>query len=313
MKKVLAGKYAVVFLLNLAFLAALLFIPQTVQAADSGGIRYSITVSKFENRSGFAGQWEIGDAWGLVLTDILNQSGRFIVLGEKDMRQEAMNEQDLASSGRTAQGGKAPVTGQMTPAQLLVKGAITHAQETGSSGGGFSIGGVTLGGSNGKAEINVTMYIIDSTTGQVLASTSVVGKSTSSSTSIGYSGAGWSGDYNNFQKSNMGKAIQDAVAQGTQWMIAQLPKVPWRGEVVMNRDGNIYVNRGSREGVKTGQTFIVGQADIIRDPGTGEVLDEVINEIARLQVVTVREKLSICQVISGDPGAIAKGMAIQLP
>ena len=51
----------------------------------SGGLRYSITVSKFENKAGWSGQWDLGDAWGTVLTDLLNQTNRFIVLGEKDM------------------------------------------------------------------------------------------------------------------------------------------------------------------------------------------------------------------------------------
>ncbi len=300
-------------LVCVCLLALLLMIPQTVLAADTGGLRYTITVSKFENRSNWAGQWALGDAWGSVLTDSLNQTGRFIVLGEKDMRQEAMNEQDFAASGRTAQGAKMPVTGQMTPAQLLVKGVIVHAEETGSSGGGISIGGVSLGGSGGKAEINVTMYIVDSTTGMVMASTTVIGKSTSSGLSVGYSGAGWGGSYGNFQKTNMGKAVQDSISQGVQWMITQLPKVPWRGEVVMVRDGNVYINRGSREGVVNGQNFIVGKADILRDPSTGEVLDESVNEVARIQVTSVREKLSICQVVSGDAGAITERMMIQQP
>lgn len=300
-------------LILLAICLLLLNVPQTVSAAESGGLRYSVTVTNFENRSNWAGQWSLGDAWGMVMTDALNQTGRFIVLGEKDMRLEAMAEQDLASSGRTAQGSKTPVTGQLTPAQLLVKGAITHAQETGSSGGGISFGGVSLGGSGGKAEINVSMYLVDSTTGMVLASTSVTGKSTSSGVSIGYSGPGWSGEYGNFQKSNMGKAVQDAIGQGVKWMVAQLPKVPWRGEVIMIKDGTVYVNRGTREGVSTGQTFIVGKADIIRDPGTGEVLDESVNEIARLQVTQTREKMSVCQVISGNADAVTKGMMIQLP
>ncbi|MDF1578507.1 MAG: hypothetical protein P1P81_08725, partial [Desulfobulbales bacterium] len=77
-------------------------------APDAGhnGLRYSITVSKFENRSNWSGQWDLGTAWGAVLTDSLNQSKRFIVLGEKDMRREAMEEQDFAASGRAAGGGK---------------------------------------------------------------------------------------------------------------------------------------------------------------------------------------------------------------
>ena len=301
-----------IWLLCGVFLLAL-WLPQTALAAEPGGLRYTVSVVKFENRAGWRGQWDVGDAWGMVLTDLLNQSGRFIVLGEKDMRMEAMREQDFASSGRTAQGSKTPAAGQMTPAQLLVKGAITHVQETGRSGGGISVGGVTVGGGGGKAEINATMYIVDSTTGMVLASTSVVGKSTSSRTAIHYHGPGWSGGYSNFQKSNIGKAVEDAVAHGVQWMIAQLPKVPWRGEVVMVRDGNIYVNRGAREGVTVGQEFLVGTANVIRDPSTGEVLDESVDEIARLLVTTVKEKLSVCEVIGGDAGAISKGMMIQKP
>lgn len=285
--------------------------PQMASAAATGGLRYSVTVSKFENRAGWSGQWDIGDAWGMVLTDVLHQSGRFIVLGEKDMRIEALQEQDFASSGRTAQGSKTPVTGQMTPAQILVKGAITHVQDTGRSGGGVSVKGVSLGGSSGKAEVNITMYMVDSTTGQVLASTSVVGKSTSSGVGVGYHGAGWSGAYSNFQKSNVGKAIQDAVAQGSQWMIAQLPTIPWSGTVSRIAGDTIYINRGSREGITVGQIFAVGSSDIIRDPDTGEVLDETISEVARIQVISVREKLSLCNVVSGDPGAIAVRMKIQ--
>src|SRR3982751_3446603 len=113
----------------------------------TGGLRYSITGTKFDNKAGWAGQWDIGDAWATVLTDQLNQTGKFIVLGEKDMRSEALGEQDFAASGRTAGGKKAPVTGQMTPAQLLVKGKITHVQDnTSGGGGGISLGGIRVGG-----------------------------------------------------------------------------------------------------------------------------------------------------------------------
>ena len=68
----------------------------------TGGLRYTVSVSKFENRAGYRGQWDIGDGWGIIMTDILNQTGKFIVLAETDMRKEAMAEQDLAASGRTA-------------------------------------------------------------------------------------------------------------------------------------------------------------------------------------------------------------------
>ncbi|MBZ5588404.1 MAG: CsgG/HfaB family protein [Acidobacteriia bacterium] len=283
-------------------------------AAQAGGLRYSITVSKFENRAGWHGQWEIGDAWGTILTDLLNQTGKFIVLGEKDMRQEAMAEQDFAASGRAAGGSKAPVTGQMTPAQLLVKGAITHVQDSTAGGhGGVSVGGFRIGGAGGKGEVNATIYIVDSTTGQVMASKSVTGVSTKKGLDIGYSGAGFGADAGGYQKDNVGKAVTAACKDAVDFMIAQLPKIPWTATVAQVAGGKVYVNRGSREGVSEGQEFVAGEANIVRDPETGEVLDSSVNEVARLQVSQVKEKLSICTVKSGNAGAVRKGMMVKLP
>ena len=105
--------------------------------AEAGNLRYSVMVNKFENKANWTGRWNLGDAWGTVFTDQLVQSGKFIVLGEADMRGAAIAEQDFAASGRAAGGKKAPKMGRMTPAQLLVKGAITHVQETKGAGGGF--------------------------------------------------------------------------------------------------------------------------------------------------------------------------------
>ncbi len=304
----------IVSVLALAALMATLAGPALAGDTGAGGLRYSITVSKFENRAGWHGQWDIGDAWGAVMTDLLNQTGRFIVLGEKDMRGEALEEQDFAASGRTAGGNKAPVTGQMTPAQLLVKGAITHVQDkTSGGGGGISIHRIRIGGKKAQSEINATIYIVDSTTGQVVASTNVVGTSKSRGGSLGYSGVGWGGDVGGFKNDNTGKAVESAVSQAVDWLVQQLPGIPWTGSVVLVRNGKVYINRGTREGVSPGQSFVVGEETVIRDPDTGEVLDRSVTEKARLQATTVKEKLSICDVVSGSASAVGKGMAVSLP
>ena len=70
------------------------------------------------------------------------------------------------------------------------------------------------------------------------------------------------------------------------------------------------MNRGAREGVSLGQAFTVGEVEVIRDPDTGEVLDESMTEVARLSVDQVKEKLSIASVTSGSASAVAKGMSI---
>ena len=112
MKRKVALMLSICLLGLLGMLPAAYAAPDMTASSATGGLRYTISVSKFENRSGWSGQWNIGDGWGLVMTDILNQSGKFIVLGETDMRKEAMLEQDLGAAGRTAQGAITPGVGQ---------------------------------------------------------------------------------------------------------------------------------------------------------------------------------------------------------
>ncbi|MEA2039617.1 MAG: CsgG/HfaB family protein [Thermodesulfobacteriota bacterium] len=277
-----------------------------------GGLRYSIAVAKFNNKSNWRGQWNLGDAWGAVLTDSLNQTGRFIVLGEKDMRREALSEQDFAASGRAAGGGKKVVTGQMTPAQLLIKGDITHFAD-GTKGGGGSVGiaGFRIGGGASTAEINVIMYIIDSTTGQVVASKKCYGKISKTGFSLGVSAGGFSGDIGGFKKTNAGKAMEMAVDQGVGFLESQLENIPWTGTVILSKGNKVYINRGKREGVTVGQTFDVGKADVLRDPDTGEILDQSLDKVGTIQVIKVKKKIAICKVTQGQ--GMKKGMTVIMP
>ena len=279
--------------------------------ADGGNLRYSIMVNKFENKANWRGQWELGDAWGTILTDQLVQSGKFIVLGEADMRGAAMQEQDLAASGRTAGGKKAPKTGRMTPAQLLVKGAITHVQETKGGSGGFSLGkgilsGVSIGGSAGGAEINITIYVCDSATGQVKASKSVIGKSGKRGLKLGYHGSRFGGDLGGFEKDNMGQATTDAINQAMEYIIAQLDKIPWEGTVVLVKPDKLYINRGSREGVAVGMKFDIGKVEEVVDSDTGEVLDSSMTKLGTVTVTEVKEKIAYTTPLAGAE----KGMGV---
>ena len=299
-------------ILIIAILFSLVLVMTERCLAEVSALRYSITVSRFENRANWAGQWDLGDAWGAVLTDSLNQTGRFIVLAEKGMRSEAMEEQDFAASGRAAGGGKQVVTGQMTPAQLLIKGDITHfADGTAGGGGGIGIKGFTIGAGDSKAEINVIMYIVESSTGQVLASKKCYGEVVKKGLTFGFSKGGYSGDIGGFKKTNAGKAVEKAVDEGVAFLISQLEEIPWTGKVILTKGDKVYINRGKREGVSVGQTFDVGTSEVLRDPDTGEVLDESLEKAGTIQVVKVKKKISICKITQGS--GIKKGMTVALP
>ncbi|HEY1847867.1 MAG TPA: CsgG/HfaB family protein [Opitutaceae bacterium] len=299
----------------LALAAALTLLPSlgadSPPDAAAGGLRFSIAVTKFENKSNYSGPLQLSDAWGTMLTDSLQNSGHFIVLGEADMRSAAMAEQDFAASGRTAGGDKKPVTGQMTPAQLLVKGAITNFQATSGQHGGLGFGGIHVGGGGDTAEINVTIYVVDSTTGQVVASKAVVGQAKSSGLSVSFSERDYSGDMGGFKKTNVGTACQKAIDEAVAFISGQIPSLHWSGSIILVKGTQVYINRGTREGVATGQTFKVGSSEVLRDPSTGETLDVAFTEKGKIKVDVAKEKIAICTIVSGD--GIANGMSVAPP
>jgi curli biogenesis system outer membrane secretion channel CsgG len=243
------------------------------------------------------------------MTDVLNQTGKFIVLGDSEMRVAAMEEQDFAASGRAAGGKKAPKVGRMTPAQLLVRGSITHVQETGGGAGGLNFKGISLGGSKASAEVNITIYIVDSETGQVVSSKKVVGKSGKRGVGVGYYGSdlgGLTGNLDGFTSDNVGKACEAAVSEAVTFLIEQLEKIPWEASVVLAKSDRVTINRGTREGVTVGMKFKVGSVEEVVDPDTGEVLDSDMTVIAELEADEVKEKITNCKILSGS--VIEKGM-----
>ncbi len=293
----------------MALICAAGVLISTAMAAE-GNLRYSITVTKFENEAGWSGRWNLGDGFTTIMTDLLQQNGKFIVLGDSEMRQEAMKEQDLAASGRMAGGAKAPQIGRMTPAQLLVRGSITHVQDDrAGGGGGISFKGIRLGGSAAKAEVNITIYLVDSATGQVKASKKVVGVSGKRGVNIGYHGGalgGLGGDLEGFTSDNVGKACEDAVRQCIGFLEEQLEDIPWQATIVLAGADKLVINRGTREGVAVGQRFQVGTTEELVDPDTGEVLDVEVKTLGTTTVTETKEKIAYCQPVAGAE----KGMSV---
>ncbi len=286
---------------------------QPTKFMPKGNLRYSIMVRKFENKSNWKGQWALGDAFTEMMTDTLHECDWFIVLGDKVMRQEAIEEQDFAAGGRAAKGKKAPKIGRMTTAQLLVKGAITHVQQSTTGGkGGINIKGIRLGGKKDSAEVNITLYLVDSETGQVKASTRVVGQSDRKGGGLGYYGSrlgGLTGQLEGFKKDNVGKACQDAIGQAVTFLVEQLDDIAWEGTVMLAKPGKIIINRGSREGVTVGKQFLVVTMEELVDEDTGEVLDVDMEQVGLLEVTKVKEKVAHCKALEGAE-QIKKSMTV---
>ncbi len=202
-------------LLTASVLAIVAVAPQVVLAR---GDKPTVAVTEFDNQSG-AGWWRGGVGWELagMLSNELNATGAFKVL-EREQIRAVLDEQNLAASGRVAAGTGAKI-GQLTGAQYLVTGTVTaYEEETASTGGGISFGGVSLGGSSEKAYLAVDLRVINATTGEVDFSRTIEGTSKGGGMSIGLYRGGFGGQLESQNKTPAGKAIRAALVEITDYL-----------------------------------------------------------------------------------------------
>jgi hypothetical protein len=111
-----------------------------------------------------------------------------------------------------------------------------------------------------------------------------------------------------FKKTNVGTAMEHAIDDAVAFIVTQIPTLHWSGNVVLVKGTQVYINRGSREGVVAGETFKVGTSEILRDPATGETLDVAFTEKGQIKVQSVKEKIAICTIVSGE--GLENGMSV---
>jgi curli biogenesis system outer membrane secretion channel CsgG len=278
-----------------------------------GGLRYTVIVDNFENKS--EGNRMKGE-WATMLTSALQENGHFIVVAQTEAQLNVLNQQIRALSGATKQNKKVAVRGLVAPAQILIRGVITHIKEgAADQGGGWRVGKLQLKAARKKTEIHATLQMIDTTTGALLAAKNFIGASIERDASVKERDENKDKDDENniklAQADNVHTAFEKAIVDVIPWLASKLPTVPWRGSVVKVIDKRIIINRGSREGVSSGDEFIAGESEILRDPGTGEILEEVVHERVRIRVDDVSERTSTCSIVSGDASQLVEGMGVR--
>jgi len=192
-----------------------------VAAADvafARGDKPVVAVAEFKNESG-AGWWSGGVGWELsgMLSNELVATGDFAVV-ERDKLENVLEEQNLAASGRVA-GGTGAKIGKLTGADYLIAGTVTAYEEnTSSTGGGFSIKGISLGGNSSKAYLAVDLRVINATTGAVEYVRTIEGNAKGGGVAVGLSRGGFSGALANQKNTPAGKAIRAALVEATDYL-----------------------------------------------------------------------------------------------
>jgi len=278
-------------LIALALFAAIVAASPQLTAAPV--LKKIVAVSRFDNKTAYSAA-TIGDGMADQLTDALMQSGQFTVM-ERENLKDVVSEEDLANSGRV-QKSQSAQTGKLVSAQILVQGTITEfeSQSSGNSSG-FGFAGIHVGGKKGEATVGLIIRMIDTTTGEVLASQQVEGKAESSGFSVGANVQGADFGTSDFKKTPMGQAVQIAIDNAVALIADKLKDVPFEAHVVkVNSDNELLISGGSKVGIAEGDVFAVySVGENLVDPTTGEQLGSELTKKGTVKVTKVEEKYAV--------------------
>ncbi len=249
--------------------------------AQYDGLKKTIAVDIFRATEAVGGS-VTADGMTAMLTQALVEDGRFLVV----------------------EGEGGPMQ-----ASAIVRGAVTK-YEAAAGGGGMSISGGPLGGLLGAragtrsqtAVIEIALRLVDTSTGQVISTSSAEGRASSRTSEAGlvenYGGARLGGEI--FRTTPIGQAGQDAIVRAVEQIASGMRRVAWTAMVIDASSSGVYLNAGADRSVAPGLVLSVWRPGrTLTDPGTGEVLDVEMSRIGRVQVETVRDRLSIATVTEG--------------
>lgn len=278
-----------------------------------GKIRIAVTA--FENKvktPWWGPSWKIGEGLAEMLTSELSKTGQFIVV-ERQALGDIVKEQELGQSG-LVRGETAAKTGQVLGAQIVVRGAVTEFEENASGGGaGVRLPGFGIGGGVSNAHVALDIRLIDTSTGQVIASHSAAKSVPAAGGGLGarVGNVTFGGDA--FFQTPIGQATRAAMQDALQFIMATAFKavVP-SFSIVKVEGGMAYINAGSNSNVRVGDVLMVySKGEDLVDPDTGLKLGSDEKMIGSIQITNVQEKFSI-GTIRGGVGAMKRGDLVKI-
>lgn len=266
------------------------------------GIKHAVGVTEFENVNYNRYYNELANDLAAMFEAALFETGRFVIVERKELG-DIVTEQDLQASGRAATAKTVAQTGMIRSARYIATGSVTRvdAKTTGNDGG-IAFKGIRLGGGSDKAEIELVVKLVDTTSGEVVASKRVLGKAGGARIRVGFYHDGVSGNLANFAKTPLGEAAQDCISAASDFVASEMEDYDITANVVIVKsDDMIVINRGESYGVSAGNLFEIREAgEVLTDPDTGEILDIFEGEVTgAIEVTRVSEKVAYCKLIDG--------------
>jgi curli biogenesis system outer membrane secretion channel CsgG len=274
------------------------------EAAAGAGLKRTVAVYQFQTSDAAAAT---ADALTAMLTDALVRDGRFVVVEREDLGDIATEQTLGAQHSTTAE--TAAHAGKMIGASLIVRGSLTK-YEPNAQGSAISIGlpvggfggGNSLGMHGGHAVVGIALRVVDSTTGQVLATVKAEGTASSHGLDISaMSNSGAAIGVSTLKQTPLGEAAEQAIDKAVPQIALAAQHAPWRAAVIEVDGPTVWVNAGADQNVATGTVLKVRRkSKDLTDPNTGEVLESLMSDVGQIRIDQVRERVSTAVVVGGD-------------
>ncbi|MFN7996058.1 MAG: CsgG/HfaB family protein [Bryobacteraceae bacterium] len=272
----------------------------------------------------FGSNQDVGAGIADLLVDKLVSDGAYSVIERKAL-DKILAEQNFSNSDRADPNSAAKI-GRILGVDAIVVGSITqfgrddktnNVGGLGSVTGRFGIGGVSR--KKSTAVVGITARMVDTSTAEILASTSQKGESTRSDTGLLGGGGGWSGmaagaldmKSSNFANTILGEATSKAVTAVATQLDSKAGALPARVVTISglvadaSPDGTVVINVGSRAGLKVGDRLEVRRKlREIKDPATGKVLRSVEDAVGTLVITEVDEQSAVGKFTGGTPAKV---------
>lgn len=190
------------------------------------------------------------------------------------------------------------ITGQtenLVGVDTLVIGSLTEFGRSTTGERGF-----LSSSAKQEATASVDLRLVDTTTGQVIASVTGTGSSSlEQSQTMGFgSVAGYDGSLND-------QAIGAAVNAAVEKMLVLILEKPWTADVLAIEDDLVYISGGEKQGVKIGMTFdVMSRGKSVRSQTTGGTITLPGKKVAEL---TIASLFGTTELDQGAVGQISAG------
>jgi len=262
-------------------------------------LKKRVAVSRFEDRSG-SGYHSLGEGIADMLVTALVKSGKFVVIERQEI-ERIIHEQQFGQSFMVTP-ESAPKVGQLLGAELFIVGSVTEfGQKESNISGGMSVFGGGLKTKQSRAVVDIRL--INTNTGEIVASESEEGTESSTGIAVRYEDIDFS-NQDSWNDTDIGKATRQAINGCVKLITENMEKIPWSGKILkMSADGTVLMKPGSEGKVEIGMKFFVfHKGEEVKDPDTGLSLGAEESLIGKIEVVedALKGKAAKAKILQGS-------------